>query len=55
MIYASMRFLQEWASPLTLVNYLLLGCASGCTLAAALAGLAAPALVAAARRWPRCC
>ncbi|OIP19615.1 MAG: DMSO reductase [Comamonadaceae bacterium CG_4_9_14_3_um_filter_60_33] len=37
MIYASVRFLQEWASPLTLVNYLLLGCASGLTLATLLA------------------
>jgi len=45
MIYASLKFLQEWASPLTLVNYLLIGCASGTTLAAAFAGLAAPALV----------
>jgi sulfite dehydrogenase (quinone) subunit SoeC len=44
MVYASIRFLQEWASPLTLVNYLLLGCASGTTLAAALAGLRAPPL-----------
>ena len=44
MIYASVRFLQEWASPLTLVNYLLLGCASGlmlATLLAALSGLSA--------------
>ncbi|CAG1019715.1 sulfite dehydrogenase (quinone) subunit SoeC [Burkholderiaceae bacterium] len=41
MIYASIRFLQEWATPLTLVNYLLLGCASGFTLATALAALAA--------------
>jgi len=39
MIYASIRFLQEWASPLTLVNYLLLGCASGLTLATALAAI----------------
>ena len=46
MIYASIRFLQEWASPLTLVNYLLLGCASGATLASALASVRAPALVA---------
>lgn len=49
MIYASIRFLQEWASPLTLVNYTLLGCASGTTLAAALASVlqpeAAPVLV----------
>jgi DMSO reductase anchor subunit len=37
MIYASVRFLQEWASPLTLINYLLLGCASGLTLATLLA------------------
>lgn len=37
MIYASIRFLQEWASPLTLVNYILLGCASGLTLATLLA------------------
>ena len=37
MIYASVRFLQEWASPLTIVNYLLLGCASGLTLATLLA------------------
>jgi DMSO reductase anchor subunit len=39
MIYASVRFLQEWASALTLVNYLLLGCASGLTLATALAAI----------------
>jgi DMSO reductase anchor subunit len=39
MIYASLRFLQEWASPLTLVNYLVLGCASGLTLATLLAAL----------------
>ena len=42
MIYASIRFLQEWASPLTLLNYLLIGCASGTTLAALLASLRAP-------------
>ena len=45
MIYACIRFLQEWASPLTVVNYLVLGCASGFTLASAFAALAAPALV----------
>ena len=39
MIYASVRFLQEWASPLTLINYLLLGCASGLMLATLLAAL----------------
>jgi len=44
MIYACLRFLQEWHSPLTVVNYLVLGCASGFTLAAAYAAWAAPAL-----------
>lgn len=39
MIYACIKFLQEWATPLTLVNFLLLGCASGVMLAAALAAL----------------
>lgn len=45
MIYACLKFLQEWASPLTLVNFVLLGCASGFTLAAALTALFAPSLV----------
>lgn len=45
MIYASIKFLQEWASPLTLVNYVLLGLASGATLATAMAGMTVPALV----------
>ena len=44
MVYASIRFLQEWASPLTLLNYLLLGCASGATLATALAAVTADGL-----------
>ena len=39
MIYACIKFLQEWATPLTLVNFVLLGCASGVMLAAALAVL----------------
>ncbi|MDP3699382.1 MAG: DmsC/YnfH family molybdoenzyme membrane anchor subunit [Hylemonella sp.] len=46
MIYASIRFLQEWASPLTVANYTLLGLASGFTLATVLAAVAAPELVA---------
>ena len=46
MIYACIRFLQEWASPLTLVNFVLLGGASGATLAAALAAWLAPAVTA---------
>jgi sulfite dehydrogenase (quinone) subunit SoeC len=33
MIYASLKFLQEWASAYTLINYAVLGCASGATLA----------------------
>ena len=45
MVYASVRFLQEWASTFTLVNYALLGLASGCTLATALAAFGARELV----------
>ena len=45
MIYAAIKFLQEWASPLTLVNYFLLGTASGFTFATAYAALQAPGLV----------
>ncbi len=45
MIYACLKFLQEWATPLTVANYLLLGSASGFTLAAAYAAAAAPQLV----------
>lgn len=37
MIYACIKFLQEWASPLTVVNYTLLGSTSGFTLATAFA------------------
>lgn len=39
MIYACIKFLQEWATPLTVINFTLLGCASGTMLAAALAAL----------------
>ncbi len=45
MIYVCIRFLQEWASPLTLVNYLLLGCASGATLATLLAAVGSSEMV----------
>ncbi len=51
MIYACLRFLQEWASPLTLVNYFLLGCASGFTFATLLASLLAPAYTEALATW----
>ena len=44
MIYSSIKFLQEWASPLTVINYTLLGSASGFTLAAAYAAFRAPEL-----------
>lgn len=37
MIYASIKFLQEWANPLTVINYILLGMASGFVLATAFA------------------
>lgn len=40
MIYACLRFIQEWATPLTFANYLLIGMASGTSLYAALALLA---------------
>jgi DMSO reductase anchor subunit len=37
MIYACIKFLQEWATPLTVINYILLGGASGFMLATAFA------------------
>jgi DMSO reductase anchor subunit len=40
MIYACLRFIEEWAQPLTIVNFVLLGLASGLVLAVALAALA---------------
>ena len=43
MIYASLRFLREWHTPLTVINYILLGGASGFALAAALDATLAPA------------
>jgi DMSO reductase anchor subunit len=45
MIYACLRFLREWHTPLTVINYVLLGGASGFTLAAAYSALAAPDLI----------
>ncbi len=44
MIYACLKFLREWHSPLTVANYILLGAASGFTLAAAWAAQVAPAM-----------
>ncbi len=37
MIYACLRFIQEWAQPLTLVNFVLIGICSGLVLSSALA------------------
>ena len=45
MIYASVRFLQEWHSPLTVANFILFGLASGFTLAAAFSAWSGGALV----------
>lgn len=45
MIYACLRFLQEWSTPLTMVNFVLLGCACGFTLATACAAWFAPAII----------
>lgn len=44
MIYACLPFLQEWRTPLTVVNFLVLGCASGLTAAATLAAWMHPPL-----------
>lgn len=44
MVYACLRFLREWHTPLTVANYLLLGAGSGFTLAAAFSTQAAPDL-----------
>jgi DMSO reductase anchor subunit len=40
MIYACLRFIQEWAHPLTFVNYTLIGLASGLILFTAIAAVA---------------
>lgn len=40
MIYACLRFIEEWAHPLTIINFTLIGLASGLLLACALAALA---------------
>ncbi len=45
MIYICLKFLQEWHTPLTLVNFILLGCASGLLAAAVLAGFVWPLLM----------
>lgn len=39
MIYACLKFLRQWHSPLTVANFFLMGCASGFTLAALISAL----------------
>lgn len=51
MIYASLRFLQEWHSPLTVANFILFGLASGFTLAAAFSAWTGVQLVAFFGTW----
>jgi len=51
MIYACLRFLQEWHTPLTVINYLLFGSASGLMLATAYAGVIEPSLVGFLAGW----
>ena len=51
MIYATIKFLQEWACALTVSNFLLLGTASGFTLAAAFASSNAPDLFGLYGNW----
>ena len=40
MIYACLRFIEEWAHPLTIINFTLIGLSSGMVLGCALAALA---------------
>ncbi|MBE0625586.1 MAG: dimethyl sulfoxide reductase anchor subunit [Burkholderiales bacterium] len=51
MIYACIQFLQEWHTPLTVINYTLFGCASGFLLGTAWAAAQAPALIGVSALW----
>jgi DMSO reductase anchor subunit len=51
MIYACLRFLQEWHTPLTVFNFILLGGASGFLLASVFAAFTAPQLTAFYAGW----
>ena len=44
MIYTCLRFLQQWHSPFTMINFTLIGCASGFTLAATISVITIPNL-----------
>ncbi|NOR51902.1 MAG: DMSO reductase, partial [Gammaproteobacteria bacterium] len=45
MIYAAIRFLKEWASPLTIINFTIFGGASGFMLASVYSSFVAPELI----------
>jgi len=45
MIYACLSFLREWATPLTIVNFILFGTASGFSFAAFYAAISVPELI----------
>ncbi|MFW5724435.1 MAG: sulfite dehydrogenase subunit SoeC [Halochromatium sp.] len=51
MIYASVKFLQEWSSPYTIANFIFLGTASGFMLAAAYSALIGNNLVSFFGTW----
>ncbi len=51
MIYACLKFLQEWHSPLTVINYLLLGSASGFIMATLIASYKQPELISFFAGW----
>ncbi len=51
MIYACLRFLREWNTPLTVINYILLGGSSGFILAAAYAASVEPSQAAFFAGW----
>lgn len=51
MIYACLKFLQEWHSPLTVINYILLGAASGFSMATLLAAYQQPELISFFAGW----
>ncbi|HEU0187795.1 MAG TPA: DmsC/YnfH family molybdoenzyme membrane anchor subunit, partial [Gallionellaceae bacterium] len=51
MIYACLRFLQEWHTPLTVFNFILLGGASGFLLASVFSAFTAPTLTAFYAGW----
>ncbi|MDX2505082.1 MAG: dimethyl sulfoxide reductase anchor subunit [Gammaproteobacteria bacterium] len=51
MIYACLKFLQEWHSPLTVINYILLGTVSGFTMATLIAAYQQPELISFFAGW----